>query len=912
MLLHEPRPLNTLGRFIAPAVLAAVYFGAAHLGLLLATVHGNVSPVWPAAGVALASLLLGGIRLWPGILIGAFAANAVTEVPWPVAIGIAGGNTLEAVAGAWLARWIAQRTRGLELETLGDAAGVAAASIVAPLIAATGGVMALRVGDAGIQSSFIALWRTWWIGDALGALMVAPLLIAGAEALKARRGWTVSHNVRAALVLGAAAAGAWMIFHARGGVAFLFGIFPIMLLAAATLGSFGVKLSAALISAVGISAAFRGSGPFATGAVNQDLLHLQLFLSSVAIAALILPVFRRAGSLMMAGGVLLVMWLISGWLFWSLHEDRLRADAARFEIRVAEADASVRQRIATYEDALRGGAGLLTAAQHVTRGQWQAYARSVNVPARYPGVLGIGVIFPVRRGEEAAFVTETRADGEPDFAIREVPVSATNPATDRPRSDRYVITYIEPLAGNREAVGLDTASEINRRTAAEQSRDAGEPRMTGRITLVQDARRRAGFLLLTPIYRAEAVLQTVDQRRDALVAWIYSPFVTEEFFEGVLGARTEIRVAAFQGAEAKPEALVYRSSGAEPLPRTFERVTRLELAGQIFTLGWNRGPAFLPAEPSAAVWAATTMALISLLVAGLVMSLHVLGRKAREIAANRTAELAATSEKLRALNAELEQKNAEVQSFAHTASHDLREPLRAVQGLSEILAEELRGQLSGDAQQILRRIQGSTARMAALIDALLAYANANGGALQFRTVSLDEVMRAVEHDLEPRINLVRGKIQQFGPLPVVKGDPALLRQLFQNLLGNALKFHRQGVPPIVTIRADRLAGTPDEFVTISVTDNGIGFAPEHAERIFLPFDRLHGRSEFEGTGLGLAICRRVVQRHGGQIHATGNPGRGATFVFTLPAAARPAESDETTTGRPACQRADQATSAHAE
>ena len=275
------------------------------------------------------------------------------------------------------------------------------------------------------------------------------------------------------------------------------------------------------------------------------------------------------------------------------------------------------------------------------------------------------------------------------------------------------------------------------------------------------------------------------------------------------------------------------------------------------------------------------MALISLLVAGLVMSLHVLGRKAREIAAHRTAELAAVSERLRSLNVQLEQKNAEVQSFAHTASHDLREPLRAVQGFSEMLVADFSGQMPHEARQMLNRIVTGTERMSALIDTLLAYAHANSGTIRFGPVDLEEVMRAVEHDLEPRVVRTRGRIQQLGALPMVSGDAALLRQLFQNLLGNALKFHRPDVPPLVSVRVDPSNESASGYVSISVTDNGIGFASEHAERIFQPFDRLHGKSEFEGTGLGLAICKRVVERHGGQIHARGEPGRGATFVFTL-------------------------------
>ena len=881
-------PASTRFRWIAAsAFLALTYFGAARLGLLLATVHGNVSPVWPAAGVALGALLLGGIRLWPGVLLGAFAANALTSVSLGVALAIAIGNTLEAVAGAGLANWIARRLKRLELDTLGDAAALVTASIAAPLIAATGGVLALRAGDAEVQRSFAALWRTWWVGDALGALIVAPLLLAGAEAFKGgvTRNWR--YVAKTTMLLGAGAVLAWTIFYRPGGGSFVFAIFPVMLLAAAWLDSWGVKLTALMISAVGISAAFAGSGPFASGAVNQDLLHLQLFLSSVAIAALVLPVFRAAGSLLMAGGVLLAMWLVSGWLFASLQEDRWRADAARLDVMVSEAEAGIRQRLATYEDALRGGVGLLTTAERVSRAQWRTYAQSVNVSGRYPGVLGIGVIFPVRQPDEAAFLAATRADGEPNFGIREVPLPSANKPSSESR-ERYVITYLEPMVGNLKAIGLDIASEVNRRTAAEQSRDAAEARMTARITLVQDHRRRAGFLLLTPIYRPGSPLDTVAQRREALVAWIYSPFVTEEFFAGVLGGRKEVRVASYAGADVNPENLVYRSPGGKTARETFDRVSRLRLAGQTFTFGWNRGPYFVVAGQSAAVWAATSMALISLLVAGLVMSLDVLARKAQEIAAHRTAELAATSERLKALNAQLEQKSAEFQNFAHTASHDLREPLRGVQGFAELLEDGFKSQMPDEAKRMIQRIRAAAARMSALIDTLLGYAEINAGPADFQAVDLEEVLRAVEHDLHPRIEQVRGRIQQFGRLPVVTGDPTQLRQLFQNLITNALKFHRAGVPPVITVEATRLQAELDgtRWAKIAIADNGVGFAPEHAERIFRPFDRLHGKSEFEGTGLGLAICKRVVERHGGQIAAQGEPGQGAILAFTLRLAAQ--------------------------
>lgn len=886
MLLRPPQSPQGAMKIIAPVLLAAVYLGAARLGLLLATVHGSVSPVWPATGVAIGALLVGGCGLWPGVLLGAFLANVLTPVPLGVVMAIAVGNTAEAIAGAWVARQSAIFLRRLELETLADAAAIVVASVVAPLVSATCGVLALRASDPNAAATAATLWRTWWVGDAVGALLIAPLLIAIAEASPRWRGWTFAAVLKSITVYGASAGVCWAVFFKPASVGLLFGVFPVMLLAAVWLGSSGVKITAVLVSAVGLSAAYFGFGPFASGSLNEDLLHLQLFLTSVALAALVLPAFRAAGSLSIAGGVLLIMWLVSGWLFAALHRDRLRADNARLDVLITEAGNSIRQRLTTYEDALRGGAGLLAVANQVSRAEWRSYARSVNLPDRYPGVRGIGVIFPVPSSEEAAFVATERAAGAPDFSIHEVP-PAEGGEPRAPQADRFVITYIEPVAGNREAIGLDVASEPNRRRAAEISRDTGEPRITGRITLVQDDQQRPGFLLLLPIYRSEATTDTVAQRRTALVAWIYSPFVTQAFLQGVLEPRMkEIEVRVFWGETTAPSKLVYASGSGVAPPFRFERVTQLMLGGQSFTFGWNRTARFVPAGQSTAVWAATSMALISLLLAGLVMSLHAVGRRAREIAAGRTAELAASADRLLKLNAQLEEKNTEFRNFAHTASHDLREPLRAIQGFSAILAEDFKDALPAPGHGIVQRIRSAAGRMSALIENLLAYAELGSSVGRREKVDLNEVLQEVEHDLQPRIASVSARIQRQAPLPAVLGDRTQLRQLFQNLLGNALKFRRSGVAPIVTIKAETIpaAGQEHAPVRITVADNGIGFAPAQAERIFRPFDRLHGRAEFEGSGLGLAICKRVVERHGGEIHATGAPGVGANFVFTLPGA----------------------------
>ncbi len=228
---------------------------------------------------------------------------------------------------------------------------------------------------------------------------------------------------------------------------------------------------------------------------------------------------------------------------------------------------------------------------------------------------------------------------------------------------------------------------------------------------------------------------------------------------------------------------------------------------------------------------------------------------------------------------ELARSNAELQQFASVASHDLQEPLRKVQAFSDRLRSKYRDQLDEQGQDYLTRIEAATSRMQALIVDLLAFSQVGRGELRLVAVDLGELVRGVVSDLEIRIQESDATID-LQDLPTVRADPMQMRQLFQNLIGNGIKYRRKGVPPLVRIHAHR--ASEGGACNIEVADNGIGFEQEHAERIFGIFQRLHGRSAYQGTGVGLAICRKICERHGGSIVARGRPGGGATFTVVLP------------------------------
>lgn len=241
---------------------------------------------------------------------------------------------------------------------------------------------------------------------------------------------------------------------------------------------------------------------------------------------------------------------------------------------------------------------------------------------------------------------------------------------------------------------------------------------------------------------------------------------------------------------------------------------------------------------------------------------------------------------------ELKRSNQNLEEFAYAASHDLQEPLRKIHTFADKLRQELAPQLHDRHLALFERIESATRRMRHLIDDLLSYSEAGIRQFEKEPVALNEVVDQALQDLENSIQETGAKICR-DDLPFIEGNERQWRQLFQNLIGNAIKYRKPDVPPHITIRCRMVPATDpaidkftpkhiDDFYLIEVQDNGIGFEQENAEKIFKVFQRLHGKSEYEGTGVGLSIVQRVVNNHQGYVVAEGVPGEGATFRIILP------------------------------
>jgi signal transduction histidine kinase len=239
-----------------------------------------------------------------------------------------------------------------------------------------------------------------------------------------------------------------------------------------------------------------------------------------------------------------------------------------------------------------------------------------------------------------------------------------------------------------------------------------------------------------------------------------------------------------------------------------------------------------------------------------------------------------TEQALRNLTTRLADSNRELDQFAHVASHDLKEPLMLIVAFSARLIKKYRAQLDGKAQEYLRRISAAAEQMRQLIDGFLALSLVTSSARPYEEIDLADLVQEVVQSLEERIKESHARIE-IGPLGRLGGDRVQLRQLFQNIIANALKYRKTDGQPLVVLQGNQVE---DNYYEILIQDNGIGFDPQDAERIFKPLERLHSRHEYEGTGMGLTTCQKIVARHGGEIWARGVLGQGATFFIRLPAA----------------------------
>ena len=444
------------------------------------------------------------------------------------------------------------------------------------------------------------------------------------------------------------------------------------------------------------------------------------------------------------------------------------------------------------------------------------------------------------------------------------------------RSEYFPVYHVAPYKGNEAALGFDLASNPTRLQALDAARASGEPTATARITLVQEDAQQFGFLIFSPVYETAEPMDAGNETA-SLKGFVLAVYRVGDMIEKSLSYLTEqpLTLRVEDGSSGVTTDLLFGPEDSASTPEGPSYQADIAVADRHWTIRCTATPELLAGYDTMQSWFFLVAALLfSAAAAGYVGVSRNREVRVAELVRARTTELSASKK----IAGELSQANEELEQFAYAASHDLQEPIRTLVSFSTLLRDDVGDDLSPEAATDLEHITVAARRMQRLVVDLLALSRAGRSDLEPAEVALEDCLKDSLDALRERVKETGARVEQMH-LPVVSGDRGLLTQLFQNLLGNAMKFRRGNEPPAITVTARR----QDAEWLVEVKDNGIGIQQEYASQIFAPFKRLHGMADYEGSGVGLAICKRAVERHGGRIWVESTPGDGSRFQFTLPA-----------------------------
>jgi signal transduction histidine kinase len=490
---------------------------------------------------------------------------------------------------------------------------------------------------------------------------------------------------------------------------------------------------------------------------------------------------------------------------------------------------------------------------------------------RLPGATAIAYVVPARTADVAATQERWRAKGSSDLTLS--PQGA---------GPEHLFSVLNRALDNSVAVtGRDLTVAGEPTEALNASRVSGQVTASRTYVLIRDRdlpedQRQMSFVLTAPVYGGDGTPDTGAFRGWILVGLRGGDFITETLRQA---AQKTVAItltdASVPGTPGVPVASV--TDGAVLDEPALRRESTVSVGGRSWRLSVRPTGAIddgLPTSlPTVVTWFG---ALVTLLLAALVGTLATARNRALAKVEEATAALRDDIARRELTEARLREREAELEAFAGVAAHDLKAPLTAIAGYTEILTEDHADAFDPTTRRYMERMAAATRRMRTLIDDLLTYATARDATLHLQPVALAELVddvlavRSATLDEPPHV--------EVGPLPTVVADPVLLRQVLDNLIGNAVKYVRPGAGAYVSVTAEPVA----DGWRVQVTDRGIGIAEPDRDSVFATFHRARGSEGYPGTGLGLAICKRVVDRHHGSIGVAPNPGGGSRFWFTLP------------------------------
>ncbi len=576
-----------------------------------------------------------------------------------------------------------------------------------------------------------------------------------------------------------------------------------------------------------------------------------------------------------AYGVLLISLLLTGLAWYYVRQNVEVQTQARFDVSTRATREAIERRTKAYLDAIFGARGLFYASQSVKRDEWDSYVRGIEPEDRLKGLQALAFVPYLKPEDREAYVRESREEGLPRLR------PDLDPGGER--AAYFPLEFVGPTSeANRRDINQDVYADPAHRNAMDGARDSGSPRATGTIYVLTepspgssaDLALRPGFAVYLPVYQKGEPQDTVAERRRALEGFVVGFFRWDELLDGVFGGGFDpaIDFELYDSRKVGSGQPLYDSDGVpragKPEVQTlFSEESQIEVAGREWSLYFATLPGFEQEAGSDLP--------LFVLASGVAVSLLLFGITWMLVRSRILAERA--SKDLEDANRELEGANRELEAFSYSVSHDLRAPLRSIEGFSRILLEDYADKLDEEGEDYLGRVRAASKHMDTLIEDLLDLSRVSRGPLRREVIDLSAMARGIIQKLA-RSQPGR-KVRFVADEGVVAfGDASLLAVALENLLGNAWKFTQKEKEATIEFGAVSQVGGG---VAYYVRDDGAGFNPRYADKLFGAFQRLHSPEEFEGTGIGLATVARIVHRHGGRVWAEGAEGEGASFFFTL-------------------------------
>src|SRR5919112_316083 len=612
-------------------------------------------------------------------------------------------------------------------------------------------------------------------------------------------------------------------------------------------------------------------------------------------------VFEHLRRAAVAYAVLLVALALTLLAFYYVRENVEASARDQLDETVRAAQDAIDRQMNSYVEAMLGSRGLFYASSSVEEGEWDDYANGIDLEERYEGMQALGYIERIKISEKEDFEDQI-ADRLREEGLGDRP--ALRP--EGQRLEYFPLAFVEPFDEvNQNLLGHDAYPDPVYRAAMDRARDTGQAQATGKVYVLSEAPEGAkadlalepGLVVYLPVYNKDASVDNVAERQRALEGFIVAYLEAEGLLRETLESfDPSIDFEIYDGEDLGPNSLLFDDDGVLRAGETQEPVgffatigmfvnslvsvpggtelsdlRQIDLAGREYDL-------YFEALPGASGEGGSRLLPLFVLLSGLAVSLLLFGVTFMLVRSRLLAEKAGRD--LEDANRELEATNRELEAFSYSVSHDLRAPLRSIDGFSQILVEDYADEIDKEGKDYLGRVRSASQRMGRLIDDLLGLSRVTRRVLRQEDVDLSQMAREVVAELRRREPGRRAEVEVEEGL-VANGDPRLLRVALVNLMGNAWKFTEKEREAKVAFGQDEELSRRGRVPVYYVSDNGAGFEMAYADKLFGAFQRLHGTEEFEGTGIGLATVQRVVHRHGGRIWAEGEVGRGATFFFTL-------------------------------